>query len=622
MIRRIKESPMSARTPLLRATFLTLAVVAAALAQQSNAEPASHTAQGTAAPPAAPPAAPAARFENSNIDAQLFYQLLIGELELGAGEAGTAYEVVLDAARKARDENLFKRATEIALQARAGDQAVAAARAWRVAFPQSLDAHRYLIQLLVALNKLDEVGEPLRSMVGATPVPQQPAMISALPAYFARTTDRKAAAGVIESALVPYVKSGPTTVSALVATGRAWQGAEQPERALELAQRAHGVDARAEEPALLALDLLPGTSAAEAIVTGHLAARPDNNGIRLLYARVLGGSQRYTEAVAQLEQVTKAAPRVAQPWLTLGALHLELRQPSQATVALQTFVTLVQNDPDAASVDAAHAALGEDEAAPSSDRGLTSAWLMLAQAAEQQGQFAAAEAWLAKVDSPQRALDVQSRRASILARQGKLPEARALIRKAPERGPEDARAKLMAEVQLLRDARQWNEAFTLLGSASQRSPDDVDLIYEQSMMAEKLDRMDEMERLLRRVMALKPDHHHAYNALGFSLAERNLRLPEARTLIQKALQLAPNEPFITDSLGWVEYRLGNRAEALRLLRRAYQARPDPEIAAHLGEVLWVTDNRDEARSVWRDARNRDNANDVLIETLARLKVDL
>jgi len=613
---------MSARQPLFRATLLALSIAAATLAHAAPGAAGGALAQAAPPAPAPAPAPAAAAFQNSDIDAQLFYQLLIGEMELGAGEAGTAYEVMLDAARKARDESLFKRATEIALQARAGDQAVAAARAWRLSFPQSLDAHRYLIQLLVALNKLDETGEPLRSMVAATPVPQQAAMIASLPAYFARTSDRKAAAGVIESALQPYVKFGPTTISATVATGRAWLGAEQPQRALELAQRAHGVDAAAEEPALLALELLPANPGAEAIVTGHLAARPDNNGIRLLYARMLGASQRYLEAVAQLESVTKAAPRVAQPWLTLGALHLELRQPTQATVALQTFVTLVQNDPQTAAVDAAHSDASDDEAAPSSDRGLTSAWLMLAQAAEQQGRFADAEAWLAKVDSPQRALEVQSRRASMLARQGKLAEARALIRKAPERGLEDARAKLMAEVQLLRDARQWGEAFTLLGSASQRYADDVDLIYEQSMMAEKLNRMDEMERLLRRVMALKPDHHHAYNALGFSMADRNLRLPEARSLIQKALQLAPNEPFITDSLGWVEYRLGNRTESLRLLRSAYQARPDPEIAAHLGEVLWVTGNHDEARAVWRDARNRDNANDVLIETLARLKVDL
>ena len=163
---------------------------------------------------------------------------------------------------------------------------------------------------------------------------------------------------------------------------------------------------------------------------------------------------------------------------------------------------------------------------------------------------------------------------------------------------------------ILRDSKSWGEASKVLSSANQKYPDDIDLLYEQSMMAEKLNRLEEMERLLRRVIELKPDHHHAHNALGYSLAERNLRLPEAKALIQKALEIAPGEPFITDSLGWVEYRMGNRDEALRLLRGAYQSRPDPEIAAHLGEVLWVTGQREEARRVWREGRSKDSANDL------------
>ena len=217
---------------------------------------------------------------------------------------------------------------------------------------------------------------------------------------------------------------------------------------------------------------------------------------------------------------------------------------------------------------------------------------------------------------------MQARRASILAHQGKISEARDLIRKVPERNADDARAKLVAEAGLLRDAKRWKDAFEVLGTAVQRQPDDTDLLYEQAMMAEKLDRLDDMERLLRRVIAIKPDHAQAHNALGYSLADRALRLGEARTLIQRALELQPGDPFITDSLGWVEYRMGNRDEALRLLRQAYHARPDPEIAAHLGEVLWAYGQRDEARRVWQEAKGRDAANDVLRETLARLKVTL
>ncbi|MDH4391682.1 MAG: tetratricopeptide repeat protein, partial [Aquabacterium sp.] len=268
----------------------------------------------------------------------------------------------------------------------------------------------------------------------------------------------------------------------------------------------------------------------------------------------------------------------------------------------------------------------EDDDAPGSTSGgprdLTQAWLLLAQAAEQRNDLRGAEAWLAKVENPQRVLEVQARRAGLMARQGQVKEARALIQAVPERTGDDARAKLVAEAQLLRDVKRWQDAATVLAAASQRFPDDTDLIYEQAMVEEKLDRLAEMERLLRRVIALKPEHPHAHNALGYSLADRNLRLDEARSLILRALELAPGDPFITDSLGWVEFRLGNRDAALRLLRQAYAARPDTEIAAHLGEVLWAAGQRDEARRIWQEARGRDASNEVLRETLARLKVGL
>ena len=214
----------------------------------------------------------------------------------------------------------------------------------------------------------------------------------------------------------------------------------------------------------------------------------------------------------------------------------------------------------------------------------------------------------------------QSRRASLLARQGKVEEARKLLRSIPERGPADARNKLMAEVQLLRDNKQYKPAYDLLAAAARRDPKDSELLYDQAMLAEKLGNNGDMERLLRQVIAAKPDYHHAYNALGYSLAERNVRLPEARQLIQKALDFAPGDPFISDSLGWVEFRMGNRAEALRILDTAYKARPDAEIAAHLGEVLWALGQRDRAQVVWKEGLLLNSENETLQETLKRLRV--
>ena len=567
--------------------------------------------------------APASTVQNSTLDARLFHQLLIGEIELREGDLSAAYQLMLDAARRTSDEQLFRRATDIALQGRAGDEALVAVKAWRQALPGSPEAMRYQIQLLVQLNRTGDTVEPLQALLKITPSVQRAALIGALPRLLARSSDHILAANVMEQALLPYIDDPDTRVAARVTIGRGWLAAINGTKALALAQSAHEMDRSAEGPAGLALEMLPGTPAAEAIVQDHLAAKPDSNGVRLLYVRALLAGQRLADATAQLETLTHNAPQLPQAWLTLGALHVQLREPAPAIVALTKYIELVQAAPDA-SADADGASAGADDDTPtgSKEDALTRGWLLLSQAADLQGDFKGAEAWLAKIDSPQRALEVQARRASLLAREGKVAQARELIRKLPEKNPEDARAKLLAEAQVLRDAKLWADANTLLAQANQRFPNDVDLIYEQSMMAEKLNKLADMERLLRRVIELKPDHQHAYNALGYSLAERNVRLTEARSLIQKALELSPGEPSITDSMGWVEYRLGHRAEAIRLLRDAYRSQPDAEIAAHLGEVLWVDGQVDEARRILREARARDAGNDVLRETLARLRVDL
>ena len=155
-----------------------------------------------------------------------------------------------------------------------------------------------------------------------------------------------------------------------------------------------------------------------------------------------------------------------------------------------------------------------------------------------------------------------------------------------------------------------------------KTPDDIDLLYEQSLVAEKLGSADEMESLLRRVIQLKPDYHQAYNALGYSLADRNIRLPEARELIRKAVDYAPSDPFIKDSLGWVEFRIGNKTEALRIFEAAYKAKPDAEIAAHFGEVLWSLGQRERAVAIWKEGQLINPENEALVETLKRLQVKL
>ena len=584
-------------------------------------------AQLTQTAPATKPPLPAQPAAMSPLDGPLFYQVLVAEIELRNGRAGIAFEVVLEAARRTREAQLFQRAVDIALRARAGDRALEAARAWRTSLPQAVEPLRLQLQILAALNRPGDAAEPLRALLGRTDPAQQPALIGSMPRLFQRASEPRVVATMLEAVLLSEVRRGPARASALAASGRAWLQADDLMQSLRLARQALAAGPAVPEAVLLAIDLMPRVPAAEALVRDALASDAADPALRVAYARGLVRMQRPQLALEQLEIVNRQQPALSAAWLLRGALHLELREPARAEEAIQRYLQ-VAGLPDGSAGSAASASgasdedavpIGDDEEAPG-QAALSQAWLMLAQAAEQRGDLAAAEAYLSRVGDPQRVLEVQSRRAALLARQGQLEQARALLRSLPERDEEQARDKLVAEAHLLRDLERWAEAYEVFEQAATRWPDDAGLLYEQSMVAEKLDRIDDMERLLRRVIQLDPKYAHAYNALGYSLADRGLRLDEAKALIVKALELMPGDPFITDSLGWVEFRLGNLEEARRLLQQAWDGRPDAEIGAHLGEVLWVMGRRDEALGIWRQALDRDGANKVLRQTLARLGV--
>ncbi len=543
---------------------------------------------------------------NSALDGELFYQLLVGEFSTQRGDAGVGYSLILDAARKTNDARLYQRAIDISLQARAGDSALQAARAWKQAQPNSRDANRYVLQILIGLNRLNETLEPLKREIALAEAKERALTILTLPRYFARSSDKKLATEMLEQALAEHLGNSSTGAAAWSAVGRMRLESGDNAGALEAARRGQSQDARAEGPVLLALALMsPQQPGAEAVVRKYLEGRPLVE-VRLAYARALLDAQRYAEAGTQVQIVTSEKPDYAEAWLIRGTLELQDNRLDPAERSLKQFLELMQTR------------RGNGVEEPS--RALAQAYLSLAQIAEQRKDYKQAEAWLARISSPEDLVRSQSRRAGILARQGKIDEARELIRNLPERSPADARVKLSSEIQLLRDNRLYAQAYELLAEATQRDPTDYDLVYDQATLAEKLGRPDEMERLLRRIIAEKPQYHHAYNALGYSFADRSVRLGEARQLILKALEFAPDDPFISDSLGWVEFREGNKAEALRVLQKAYRARPDAEIAAHLGEVLWSMGQREQALSVWREGLQLNAENDTLVETLKRLRV--
>ena len=571
---------------------------------ERNAPPKPAVRPRAAAKPASEPAP-----QPSALTADLFYEILMGEMTARTGDPGSGYALVLDAARRLRDGKLFQRAVEIALQSRSGDAALAAARAWQETLPTSRDARRIELQILIALNRIGETVEPLRAEVAATSQIERPLLMAVIARNYSRASDKKLAASVVERALVDELKSPTTGGLAWATVGRLRLNAGDISGALEAARKGQDIDPASDAPPALALELIdPNQPLAEPIVTRYLAsntkATPD---LRVAYARVLVENRRYTDAAAQLQTLTTARPELAEPWLLLGSLQMQAKQEAAAETSLKRYIELSASQ----SKDA-------DEA--DRKRGVTQAYLALSQLAERRKDFTGAERWLARIDTTDDLTIAQTRRAGLLARQGKLPQAREVIRNLPERTPEDKKQKFLAEVQLLRDAKQYQAAYDMLAQASTATPDDGDLVYDQAMVAEKLNRLDDMERLLRRLIQLKPESQNAYNALGYSFADRKVRLDEARTLIQKAVQLAPEDPFIADSLGWVEFRLGNTAEAIRILEAAYKTRPDPEIGAHFGEVLWSTGQKDRAVTIWKEALLSDAENETLQETLKRLRV--
>jgi tetratricopeptide (TPR) repeat protein len=540
----------------------------------------------------------------SALDAELFYQLLLGEIDAQGTDPGAGYSLILDAARKTNDPALYQRAVDIAFRSRSGDAALQAARAWRQAEPQSREANRYVLQILVALNRVADTAEPLKNDLALATPAERPATLAGIPRLYVRVSDKKLAASVVEQALGDYLTVPALGPSAWTTIGRMRLAAGDTSGALEAAHRAQELNPDAEGPALLALELMdPKQPLAEPIVRRYLEGKPVTE-VRMGYARALLDAQRYAEAAQQLEVITAERPQFAEAWLVQGALQVQDNQLAAAETSLKRYVDLAKNQP----------------ASEERSRGLAQAYLSLSQIAEKRKDYVAAGAWLDRIENSTDLLAAQTRRASLLAHQGKLEEARKLLQAIPERTPADARNKLMAEVQLLRDNKQYQAAYDLLAGAVRKDPKDSDLLYDQAMVAEKMGNTVDMERLLRQVIAAKPDYHHAYNALGYSLAERNVRLPEARQLIQKALEYAPGDPFISDSLGWVEFRMGNQSEALRILDTAFKARPDPEIAAHLGEVLWASGQRDRAQAVWKEGLMLNSDNETLQETLKRLRV--
>ena len=539
---------------------------------------------------------------NSKLNAALFYQLLLGELNVHAGEPSAGFAILLDAARKTKDEALFQRATELALQSRSGEAALQATKSWKTTLPQSLEANRYTLQILLALNRIEEAGRALKTSILELPVNEQSAAIGSVPRIFNRVQDKNLAAKVVEQALSTAIQNPITAASAWTTIGRMKRDAGAIQPAAEAARSGHSANPKAPGPIMLALSLLSfAPKEVQPMITQYMAgdALPD---LRLGYARTLIDLSEMQSGLVQLNQLTQQHPEFAPGWLFLGLLQSDLSQTPKAEQSLKKYLSLAEKTSD-----------------PELSGGQSEAYFALSQIAQKQGLLSQADEWLTRIPPNADPLKVALRRATLLSQQGLKTDALKILEGVKVNSPQEVRLKALALSQWFREGKQINAALSTIENALAQFPADPDLQSEMAMLCEKLGRFDQMENLLRGLMKTKPTDPHAFNALGYSLADRKIRLDEARELILKAIQLAPRDPFIQDSLGWLEYRVGNLQEATRILEAAFKERPDAEIAAHLGEVYWVTGQTEKAGNIWREGLMLKSDNETLLDTLQQFK---
>ncbi|HEY8252131.1 MAG TPA: tetratricopeptide repeat protein [Burkholderiales bacterium] len=519
------------------------------------------------------------------------YDFLLGEIALQRGDLPLAAKTYLDLARRTRDPRVARRAVEVASQAKQPELALEAARLWHDIEPTSAHALQVLAATLVAAKRVDEAGPVLEKLFAAEGVSRENAFMQ-VNRLLGSNPDKAANLRAIRNLAAKY----PQMPQAHFAVAQAAAVAGEDDAAIAAAREAQKLQPEWELAVLLEAQVLQKRSnAAAAKRLGEFVEKyPQSRDVRLSYARVLVLDKRLPEARKQFEAVAAANPKNPEVIYAVGLLAYQLKDYSAAEGYMKRVLDLGYRDPEGVRY-------------------------LLGQMAEEQKAWPRAIEWYEGIQNGDHVMPARMRTANAIAKQGKLDEARAYLKRVAEENPEDQIQLTVAEAQLLRDAQRHGDAFSLLNEALGKQPDQPDLLYDLALTAEKLERFDLLESNLRKLIEVKPDHAHAYNALGYSFAERNTRLPEARKLVEKALELAPEDYFIIDSLGWVLYREGDLKGAARELRRAYGGRPDAEIGAHLGEVLWMLGERDEARRVWDESLKAGPENETLQKTIKRLK---
>ena len=578
--------------PLLRSLLfvsLTAALVAAGDSRaQTPAEP------SQAAGPTAAPERPAAA---DDLTPEVLYRILVGDVAMQRGDAALAARAYFEAARESRDPVLARRATEIALFARQRTLALEAAKLWQQLDPKAERARQMVASLAISGAGSDLKAELQRVLIEAAANDKSlgDAFLQ-LNQALAAQTDKAAAFRLVQDLARPY----PNVAEAWFAIALAGYNTKLTDPAITAAattaaDRALELKPGWDRAALIKADILAKGSpeAAIAFLKQFLATSPDERAVAGALAQVYVEQKRFSEARAIFQQLWDEEPEDREFEFAVAAISLQMKDYATAQRLLE-----------------------ELDKVGYGDKGVVPFYL--GQLAEETKRYDEAIARYREVTEGDRAWLATLRIGAMIAKKGDIAAARSYLNGLKPESAERRVELAQAEAQILRDAGDYKTAYAVLTAALERQADSVDLLYDVAMVAEKLDRIDEVESRLKRLIELKPDNAQALNALGYTLVDRTPRTAEGLKLIEKALQIAPDDPFILDSMGWANYRLGKLDDSEKFLRRAFGDQADPEIAAHLGEVLWAKGERERATELWQSQLKASPDNPVLIETMRRL----
>jgi tetratricopeptide (TPR) repeat protein len=504
------------------------------------------------------------------------YSLMVAEIALNQGDTALAVKHYLEVARSQDNPEIAERAVRVAVYGQNLEAAVEAAQRWIELDPNRVEARQVIAAIYVRQDKIQEAFTYLDGMIRTSEL-DDAELFPPLLGILAREKNANTVLAVSQRIAFEY----PERAYAQYLHGMLAAQNGRSEEALRFLDRSLAIVEIEGVHSARAKILLRLGRPDEAVVSLRKAVEssPDDQNLRLTYARLLVDVKQYEAARVEFEKLHKASPDDAELLYTLGLLSLESQRLDDAEKYMMMLIRLNQRE-------------GE-------------AQYYLGRINENRRLYEVAIEWYSKVFVGDYKFDARLRIADMLGRLERIDEAVVHLDEMLKGSQSDGSLVriYIAKGELLRGARRYPEAMEVFNTALEIVPGNGDLLYARALVlvAEKLGRIDILEADIRAILKTEPDNAHALNALGFTLADQTDRYEEAYGYIKRAIEIMPDDAAIIDSWGWVHYRLGDYEKAISLLRKALSRFEDAEIAAHLGEVLWVSGKQQEAREIWQRA---------------------